>query len=103
MLVAAAVVIFLYILYLLRKPLSWIIIAAFIAIAAAGPVNVLQRKMKRGLAITLVYIGLVLIPVALGALLIPRSSARSASWPTTRPSTSRTSRSTSTRTRRSTT
>ena len=70
-LVAAAVVIFLYILYLLRKPLSWIIIAAFIAMAAAGPVNVLQRKMKRGLAITLVYIGLVLVPVALGALLIP--------------------------------
>ena len=35
-LVAAAVVIFLYILYLLRKPLSWIFIAAFIAMAAAG-------------------------------------------------------------------
>ncbi len=62
---------FLYILYLLRRPISWLIIAAFIAIAAAGPVNVLQRKMKRGFAIALVYIGLVLIPFGLGALLIP--------------------------------
>lgn len=70
-LVIAAVVLFLYILYLLRKPLSWLIIAGFIAIAAAGPVNYLSRVMKRGLAIALVYLGIVLIPIALGALLIP--------------------------------
>jgi len=70
-LVAAAVVIFLYILYLLRKPLSWLIIAAFIAVAAAGPVNVLQRKMKRGFAIAIVYLGLIMIPIGLGALLVP--------------------------------
>jgi predicted PurR-regulated permease PerM len=70
-LVAAAVVLFIYVLYLLRKPLSWLVIAAFIAVAAAGPVNVLQRRMKRGPAIAIVYIVLVLIPVGLGALLIP--------------------------------
>ena len=61
----------LYILYLLRKPLSWLIIAAFIAVAAAGPVNFLQRYMKRGFAIALVYLILILIPIGLGALLVP--------------------------------
>lgn len=70
-LVAAAVVIFLYVLYLLRKPLSWLVIAAFIAVAAAGPVNVLQRRMRRGLAISIVYLLLILIPIGVGALLIP--------------------------------
>jgi predicted PurR-regulated permease PerM len=70
-LVVVAVLLTLYVLYLLRKPLSWLIIAAFIAVAAAGPVNVLQRRMKRGLAIAIVYLVLILIPVGLGALLIP--------------------------------
>lgn len=70
-LVAAAVVIFLYIIYLLRRPLSWLVIAAFIAVAAGGPVNVLQRKMKRGFALALVYLGLIMVPIGLGTLLIP--------------------------------
>ena len=70
-LIAVSVILALYILYLLRKPISWLIIAAFIAVAAAGPVNFLQRYMKRGLAITLVYISIILIPIGLGALLIP--------------------------------
>ena len=70
-LIVVAVLMALYVIYLLRKPLSWLVIAAFIAIAAAGPVNVLQQRMKRGLAIALVYIGLLLIPIGLGALLVP--------------------------------
>jgi len=70
-LVAAAVVLFIYVLYLLRKPISWLIIAAFLALAAAGPVNVLQRRMKRGFAIAIVYIVIILIPIGLGALLVP--------------------------------
>ena len=70
-LVVAAVVLFLYLIYLLRKPLSWLVIAAFIAVAAAGPVNVLQRRMKRGFAIAIVYLTLILIPIGLGALLVP--------------------------------
>ncbi|HET8975414.1 MAG TPA: AI-2E family transporter [Solirubrobacterales bacterium] len=70
-LTVVAVLLILYVLYLLRKPLSWLVIAAFIAIAAAGPVNFFQRYMKRGLAIAVVYIILILIPVGLGALLIP--------------------------------
>ena len=43
----------------------------FIAIAVSGPVNVLSRHMRRGLAIAVVYVTLLLIPVGLGALLIP--------------------------------
>jgi predicted PurR-regulated permease PerM len=70
-LVVAAVVLILYVLWLLRKPLSWLIIAAFLAVAMTGPINFFQRYMKRGLAIALVYFSLILIPLGLGALLIP--------------------------------
>ncbi|MGZ5355749.1 MAG: AI-2E family transporter, partial [Solirubrobacterales bacterium] len=70
-LIVVAVLLIMYVLYLLRRPLSWLIIAAFIAIAATGPVNLFQRYMRRGLAIATVYVILILIPVGLGALLIP--------------------------------
>ena len=70
-LVVVGVVLVLYVIYLLRKPISWLIIAAFLAIALAGPVNFFQRYMKRGLAIALVYIGLLMIPIGLGAVLVP--------------------------------
>lgn len=66
-----AVVIALYVVYLLRKPLTWIFIAGFLAIALSGPVSFLQRRMRRGLAITLVYLGLILIPSLIFAALIP--------------------------------
>jgi predicted PurR-regulated permease PerM len=61
----------LYLVYRLRQPLTWIAIAAFIAIAMSGPVNLLTRFMKRGFAIAICYVVLLLIPVAVGALLIP--------------------------------
>jgi predicted PurR-regulated permease PerM len=70
-LIVVTVLLTLYVLYLLRRPVSWLIIAAFIAIAAAGPVNFFQRYMKRGFAIALVYLILILIPFGLGALLVP--------------------------------
>jgi predicted PurR-regulated permease PerM len=70
-LVVAGVVLVLYVLWLLRRPISWLIIAAFLAIALAGPVNFFQRYMKRGLAIALVYLGLLAIPIGLGAVLLP--------------------------------
>ena len=70
-LIVVCVVAILYIAYLLRRPLSWIAIAAFIAVAVIGPVNFLARRMKRGFAIAIVYLGVVLIPVAIGALFIP--------------------------------
>jgi predicted PurR-regulated permease PerM len=70
-LVVAAVALILYVLWLLRQPISWLVIAAFLAVAMAGPVNFFQRYMRRGVAIALVYFGLLLIPIGLGALLVP--------------------------------
>src|SRR3954453_6834651 len=70
-LVVAGVVLVLYVIYLVRKPISWLIIAAFVAVAVAGPVNFFQRYMQRGLAIALVYIGLLAIPIGRGAVLVP--------------------------------
>jgi predicted PurR-regulated permease PerM len=65
------VVLALYLVYLLRKPIGWLLIATFLAIALSGPVNLLNRRMKRGFAIALVYIGLMLIPVGIGAIVVP--------------------------------
>jgi predicted PurR-regulated permease PerM len=70
-LIVVSVAFALYLIYQLQKPITWLVVAAFIAIAMSGPVNVLQRHMKRGLAIALAYLALLLIPIGLGALLIP--------------------------------
>src|ERR671939_566434 len=70
-LIIVAVAVVLYLIYLLRKPIGWLILAGFLAIALAGPVNFLNRRMRRGLAITLTYLGLLLVPIVLAAILIP--------------------------------
>lgn len=70
-LIVVTVAVVLYLIVLLRKPIGWLVIAAFIAVAMSGPVNLLQRHMRRGLAIALAYAALVMIPIGLGALLIP--------------------------------
>jgi predicted PurR-regulated permease PerM len=70
-LVVVAVVITLYVIFLLRQPLTWLVIASFVAIAMSGPVNLFSRVMKRGFAIALAYLLLILIPVGIGAALIP--------------------------------
>ena len=57
--------------YVLRTPLSWIFMAGFIAVAVSGPVNLLSRWMKRGFAIAIVYLGLLLVPFAMLGLLVP--------------------------------
>jgi predicted PurR-regulated permease PerM len=69
--VVITIVLTLYLIFLLRQPLTWIFIAGFLAVALSGPVNVLSRYIRRGFAIAIVYITLLLIPVVLGALLIP--------------------------------
>jgi predicted PurR-regulated permease PerM len=61
----------LYLVYLLREPLGWLLIATFVAVAASGPVNLLSRRLPRGLAIGLVYLGIILAPFVVGAILIP--------------------------------
>ena len=70
-LVVVTVLITLYLLYLLRKPIGWLLVATFLAVALSGPVNFLQRRMKRGLAITVVYLGLLAVPIGIGALIVP--------------------------------
>jgi predicted PurR-regulated permease PerM len=58
-------------LYLVRKPLGWLFVAAFIAVAISGPVARLERRMPRGAAIALVYVGLLGAPLMIAALIIP--------------------------------
>ena len=70
-LVVVAVAFTLLLIYLLRKPLTWIFIAAFIAVALSGPINLLERRMRRGFAVAIVYLCLILAPFALIGLLVP--------------------------------
>jgi predicted PurR-regulated permease PerM len=70
-LIIVAVVVCLYLIYQVRRPLTWIGISVFLALALAGPVNRLSRHMRRGFAIAVVYIGLLAVPVALIALIVP--------------------------------
>jgi predicted PurR-regulated permease PerM len=61
----------LVLLYLVREPLGWLLLATFIAIAASGPVKYLSRHIPRGAAVAAVYLGIVLIPIVIGFILIP--------------------------------
>lgn len=70
-LIVVLVAISLYLVYLIRKPLGWLLISIFLAVALSGPVNALQRYMKRGFAITIVFFGLLLVPIGLIALIVP--------------------------------
>ena len=67
----AGAVFALYVVYLLRKPITWLVIAAFIALALSPPVNFRARRMRRGFAIAIVYFGLLLVPIGIGALVVP--------------------------------
>ena len=70
-LIIVAVILCLYLIYLLRRPITWLFIAGFIALALSPPVNLLNQYMKRGFAIGLVYLGLLGVIVGLTALLVP--------------------------------
>ena len=71
-LVVVGVALALYLIYLLRKPITWIVIAGFIAIALSGPIGALERRIhRRGLATAIVYVVLILVPIGLGALILP--------------------------------
>jgi predicted PurR-regulated permease PerM len=70
-LIVVAVAVCLYLIYQVRKPLTWLGISVFLALALAGPVNRLNRHMRRGFAIALVYLGLLAVPFALIALIVP--------------------------------
>jgi predicted PurR-regulated permease PerM len=70
-LVVVSVAIVLYLLWRLRKPISWVLISVFLAVALSPPVNYLARSMKRGFAIAITYFGLLLVPILLIALIVP--------------------------------
>ena len=70
-LIVVCVAICLYLLFLLRRPISWILIAAFLAVALSGPVNYLATRMRRGFAVTLVFLALLAVPALLIALIVP--------------------------------
>ncbi len=59
------------VLWELRGPIIWVLIAALIATALSRPIDRLSKRMPRPLAITAVYLGLVLIPVGLLLLAVP--------------------------------
>src|SRR4051794_16801291 len=61
----------LYLVYLLRKPIGWVLTATFVAVALSAPVNNLNRHMRRGLAIAIVYLGLITVPIGITALMVP--------------------------------
>ncbi|MET0205872.1 MAG: AI-2E family transporter [Thermoleophilaceae bacterium] len=70
-LIVVCVAIVLYLIFLLRRPITWLLVSAFLAVALSGPVNYLSTRMRRGFAITLVYLGLLLVPILLIALIVP--------------------------------
>jgi predicted PurR-regulated permease PerM len=70
-LIIVGVAVGLYLIYLLRKPILWLFLATFIAVALAAPINWLAQRMRRGFAIAIVYFGLLLIPVLLAIIVIP--------------------------------
>jgi predicted PurR-regulated permease PerM len=70
-LVVVCVAVVLYLMFLLRRPIGWILISIFLAVALSPVVNYFNRRMKRGLAIALTYLGLLLVPIMLIALIVP--------------------------------
>lgn len=66
-----AVIAALGLLYLLRQPLTWLFLAAFLAIAVSGPVAWFSRHLPRGAAIAVTYLLLFLVPVALLLAIVP--------------------------------
>ncbi len=61
----------LYVVYRLRTPIFYLLLATFLATILSAPVAFLSAHMPKGLAITIVYLGLILIPIGIGAVLIP--------------------------------
>ena len=70
-LIVVTVALTLFMIYLLRQPLTWLVIASFLALALSAPVGFFDRYMPRGLAIALVYLLLILVPVGIGAAIVP--------------------------------
>jgi predicted PurR-regulated permease PerM len=59
-----------YLVYLLRTPIAYVVLAAFIAACVSGPINALSRRMKRGFAIGIVYLMILVTPAVIGIALV---------------------------------
>ena len=59
-----------YLVYLLRTPIAYVVLAAFIAACVSGPVNALSRHMKRGFAIAIVYLLIIIVPALIFLVLV---------------------------------
>lgn len=71
-LVVVAVLIGLYLLYLIREVIALVLIAIFLAIALAPAVELLaRRRVPRPLAILIIYLALILVVFGLGVLFVP--------------------------------
>jgi predicted PurR-regulated permease PerM len=70
-LIVVTVALTLALVYLLRQPLTWLVIAAFIALALSAPVGFLSQRIPRALAIAVVYLLLILVPIGIAAALVP--------------------------------
>ena len=70
-LIVVAVAICLYLIYQVRRPLTWLLISIFLAAALSPPVNWLAQWMRRGFAVTIVYLCLLAVPILLIALIVP--------------------------------
>ncbi|MBW3608322.1 MAG: AI-2E family transporter [Actinobacteria bacterium] len=81
-LLVVAVAAVLYVAYLLRRPLGWLVIAAFVALALSAPVGLLARRMRRGAAIAVVYLAVITLPMLLGALILPKLVREAAAFAT---------------------
>ena len=84
-LVILALVAAVYVAYLLRRPLGWLVVAAFVALAVAGPVGFLSRHMPRGVAIAAVYGALITLPLLLAVLLVPTIAREAAAFASSAP------------------
>src|SRR3954469_6395857 len=71
LIILLAFAISLWLVTLRRKPISWVLIAVFLAVALSGPVNYLNQWMRRGFAITIVYLLLLLIPIGIAGIVVP--------------------------------
>jgi predicted PurR-regulated permease PerM len=60
----------LYLLYLVRQPISYILLALFIAVATSPLVGGLSRRMRKGYAIAIVYTGILVLPIVIVWVLI---------------------------------
>jgi predicted PurR-regulated permease PerM len=68
----AALVIFLYVLYIVRSVVVLVFVAGFLAVALGPPVDFLQRRgMRRSLAILTIYLAFAAAIFGIGLLVVP--------------------------------